>query len=79
MDYGRPLKPVFVEIQNFWAWADKFWGIWGTFGQAISTQWTIHSATTILEKCRKVVLHPSLLIDVRLKGHLHRYKLHQIF
>ena len=24
-------------------------------------------------------LHPSLLIDVRLKGHLHRYKLHQIF
>jgi hypothetical protein len=26
-----------------------------------------------------LTLHPSLLIDVRLKGHLHRYKLHQIF
>ena len=22
-DYGRPLKPFFIEIQNFWAWADK--------------------------------------------------------
>ena len=22
-DYGRPLKPFFIEIQNIWAWADK--------------------------------------------------------
>ena len=22
--YGRPMKPFFIEIQNFWAWADKF-------------------------------------------------------
>ena len=22
-DYGRPMKPFFIEIQNFWAWADK--------------------------------------------------------
>ena len=21
-DYGRPMKPFFIEIQNFWAWAD---------------------------------------------------------
>ena len=28
------MKPSFIEIQNFWAWADKFWGI---FGQTIST------------------------------------------
>ena len=41
-DHGRPMKP----FQNFWAkadnWADKFWGIWGIFGQVISTdllQW----------------------------------------
>ena len=20
-DYGRPMKPFFIEIQNFWAWA----------------------------------------------------------
>ena len=19
-DYGRPMKPIFIEIQNFWAW-----------------------------------------------------------
>ena len=22
-DYGRPMKPFFSEILNFWAWADK--------------------------------------------------------
>jgi hypothetical protein len=42
MDYGRPMKPFFIEIQNFWAfqinWADKFLGIWGIFSQTISTQ-----------------------------------------
>ena len=21
--YGRPMKPFFIEIQNFWAWADN--------------------------------------------------------
>ena len=26
-----------IEIQKFRAWADKFWGIWGIFGQFIST------------------------------------------
>ena len=23
MDYGRPIKLFFIEIQNFWIWADK--------------------------------------------------------
>ena len=32
-----------------------------------------------LERFLKQNTHPSLLIDVRLKGHLHRYKLHPIF
>ena len=22
-DYGRPMKPFFIKIRNFWAWADK--------------------------------------------------------
>ena len=22
-DYGRPMKPFFIEIQNFWAWAEN--------------------------------------------------------
>ena len=30
------MKPFFIEIPNFWAWADKFWGIWDIFGQFIS-------------------------------------------
>ena len=37
MDYGQPMKPFFIEILNLWAWADKFWGIWGIFGRFIST------------------------------------------
>ena len=39
-DYGRPMKPFFIE-QTFGLeqtnWADKFWGTWGIFGQTIST------------------------------------------
>ena len=31
-DYGLPMKPFSIEILNFWAWADKIWGIWGIFG-----------------------------------------------
>jgi hypothetical protein len=30
-DYGRPMKPFFIEIPKVWAWADKFWGIFGIF------------------------------------------------
>ena len=41
-DYGRPMKPFFIEIQIFGHGqtnrADKFWSIWGIFGQTISTQ-----------------------------------------
>ena len=36
-DYGRQGKPFFGKISNFWAWADKFWGIWGIFGRFVST------------------------------------------
>ena len=37
-DYGRPLKPFFIEIGiGQTNWADKFWGIWGIFGRTIST------------------------------------------
>ena len=32
-DYGRPMKPFFIEIQNFWLGqtnrSNKPWGIWG--------------------------------------------------
>jgi hypothetical protein len=32
-----PNEAFSLEIQNFWAWADKFWDIWGISGQFIST------------------------------------------
>jgi hypothetical protein len=32
------MKHFFIQILNFvWAWADKFWGVFGIFGQFIST------------------------------------------
>jgi hypothetical protein len=35
------MKPFFIEIPNFWAWADnladKFWDICGILGRFIST------------------------------------------
>ena len=40
-NYGRPMKSFFIEIPNFWAWADKFWGIWGILGRFISTQFAV--------------------------------------
>ena len=36
-DYGHSIKPFFIELPNFWVWADKFWGIWCIFGQFIRT------------------------------------------
>jgi hypothetical protein len=41
MDYGRPMKPFFMKSRTLGLgqtnWADKFWGIWVTFGKTIST------------------------------------------
>ena len=31
-----PNEAFFFEIQNFWAWLDKLWGFWGTFGRTNS-------------------------------------------
>ena len=31
------MKPFSIEIPNCRAWADNFWGIWGSFGRFIST------------------------------------------
>jgi hypothetical protein len=36
-DYGNPMKPFFIENQNFWAWAEKFLGIaFGVFSAKLS-------------------------------------------
>ena len=41
MDYGLPMNPFFIKIPNCWLdqtnWVDKYSGIWGIFGQTIST------------------------------------------
>ena len=49
----------FIQIQNFWAWAGKFWGSWGIFGRTcICTHFgtvqsladVFHHSTTISTK-----------------------------
>jgi hypothetical protein len=41
MDYGHPKRAFFRKSQTFGLgqtnWAENFWGIWGIFGQFIST------------------------------------------
>ena len=68
-DYGHPMKPFFVEIPNFWAWADELWDIWDIFGWFIST----HFGTVIplsmfsinqplfLQKAKPLYPHPKYL------------------
>ena len=71
-NYGRPMKPFFIEIQNFWAWADRanqaniFWGI---FGQTISTHFDTVSPLFMfsiiqplfLQKSKPLYPHPKYL------------------
>ena len=71
-DYGRPMKPFFIEIQKFWAWADKFWGIWGTFGRTISTHFGTVSPLSMfsiiqplfLQKTKPLYPHPKYLFGI---------------
>ena len=37
MSYYGHLMKIFIKISNFWAWANKFWDIWGIFDPFIST------------------------------------------
>jgi hypothetical protein len=32
MYYGRPMKPFFMKVPNFWAWVDNSWFITTHFG-----------------------------------------------
>ena len=68
-DYGLPMKPYCLEIQNSWAWADKFWGI---CGQNISTHFGTVSPLSIfsiiqpisLQKTKRLYPHPIYLFGI---------------
>ena len=54
--------PFFIEIPNLWAWADNFgadtfWGIWGIFGQFISTVFGTVSPLSIIIPTKKQSLY----------------------
>ena len=69
------MKPFFIEIQNLWAWADKFWGIWGFFGQTISTHFGTVSPLSIFSIIQPLIqqqtkpLYPNLkyLFGIRIR------------
>ena len=66
------MKPFFIEIQNFWAWADNFWGIWGIFGQLINTRFgTVRPLSMFsiiqslfLQKTEPLHTHPKCLFGI---------------
>jgi hypothetical protein len=63
------MKPFFIEIQNFWAWADKFWGI---FCQIISTHFGRVNPLSMfsifqplfLQKIKLLYPHPKYLFGI---------------
>ena len=71
-DYGRPMKLFCIEIQKFWTWADEFWGIWGIFGQTISTHFGTVSHFSMfsiiqplfLQKSKPLYPHPKYLFGI---------------
>ena len=51
-----PNEAFFIEIQNFWAWADKFWGIWGIFGRTLSTHFATVSPLSMFSNIQPLFL-----------------------
>jgi hypothetical protein len=62
-DYGNPIKPFSSKSQTFGVgqtiWADKFLGIWGIFGQFIST----HFGTVSHSPYISIVLYRATLVQ----------------
>ena len=66
MDYGRPMKPFRLGQTN---WADKFLGIWGIFGQTISTHFGAVSPLSMYS-----IIQPLFLQKLSL--YIHNAKIH---
>ena len=60
------MKPYFSDISNFWAWADKLGdklqGIWGIFGQTISTHFGSLSPLSMLSINQPLFLQKTKLL-----------------
>ena len=71
-EYGRPMKPFFIKVPNFWAWADTFWGVWGVFKWFISTHFGTVSPLSMvsinqplfLQKTKPLYLNPKYLFGI---------------
>ena len=64
------MKPFFIEIQSFWAWADKFWDIWGIFGQTISTHFGTVSPLSMFSIIQPLFLQKNLNLYITFYIHL---------
>ena len=60
-DYGRPMKPFFIEIPNFWA--DNFWAIWGIFGQSIGTHFGTVSSLSMFSINQPLFLQKPIYLN----------------
>ena len=60
-DYGL-MKPFFIEIPNFWAWADNL-GILDMFGHFISTHFGTVTPLSIFSTNQPSILQKNLAIS----------------
>ena len=65
-DYGRPMKPFFVEIQNFWALVDKL-GYFGIFSQTISMHFGTMSLLSMFSIIQPLFLQKTKPLHTHLK------------
>jgi hypothetical protein len=62
------MKPFFIEIQNFWAWADKFCGIPGIFGRTISTHFGTVSPLSMFSIIQPLFLYKKLNLYIHIQN-----------
>ena len=62
MDHGRPMKPFFNEIQNFWAWSGK---LGKQFGGHLGYFQTIHQRPFWYSESVVHVFHYSTIISTK--------------
>ena len=72
-DYGRQMKPFFIKITNFWAWADKFLGLWAILAHlsapilGYSESMLFINQPIFLQKTKTIYPSPKYLFGIRIR------------
>ena len=67
-DYGRQIKPFFIEIPNFWAWADNLgktnFGSFGVFSADLSAPCFLLINNYFYKKLRLYIQIPKVYLGL---------------